>query len=31
MILVVKSGGEVALPEWREHFAAFAPGLECRW
>jgi len=31
MILVVKSGGEAALAEWREHFAEFAPGLECRW
>lgn len=31
MILVVKSGGEAALPEWRAHFAEFAPGLDCRW
>jgi len=31
MILVVKSGGEAALAEWRGHFAEFAPGLECRW
>ncbi len=31
MILVVKSGGEAALPEWRAHFAEFAPSLELRW
>ncbi|WP_332837290.1 2-hydroxyacid dehydrogenase [Neoroseomonas rubea] len=31
MILVVKSGGEAALPEWRAHFAEFAPGLDLRW
>jgi glyoxylate/hydroxypyruvate reductase A len=31
VILVVKSGGEAALPEWRAHFAEFAPGIECRW
>ncbi len=31
MILVVKSGGEQALAEWRAHFAEFAPGLEVRW
>ena len=31
MILVVKSGGEAAIPEWRAHFAEFAPGLEIRW
>jgi glyoxylate/hydroxypyruvate reductase A len=31
VILVVKSGGEAALPEWRAHFAEFAPWLELRW
>ncbi|NMJ42346.1 glyoxylate/hydroxypyruvate reductase A [Roseomonas sp. JC162] len=31
MILVVKSGGESALPEWRAHFAECAPDLELRW
>lgn len=30
MILVVKSGGAAALPEWRAHFAEFAPGLDVR-
>jgi glyoxylate/hydroxypyruvate reductase A len=29
--LLVKSGGEAAMPEWRAHFAEFAPGLEVRW
>lgn len=31
MILVVKSGGEEALPEWQACFAEVAPGLELRW
>ena len=31
MILVVKSGGEAALAEWRACFADHAPGLELRW
>lgn len=31
MILVVKSGGEQALPEWRACFAEVAPHLELRW
>lgn len=31
MILVVKSGGEQALPEWRACFAEVAPRLELRW
>lgn len=31
MILVVKSGGEQALPEWRACFAEVAPGLDVRW
>lgn len=30
MVLVVKSGGEAALPEWQAHFAEFAPGLDVR-
>lgn len=30
-ILLVKSGGEAALPEWQRHFAELAPGLEIRW
>ncbi len=30
-ILLVKSGGEEAVPEWRRHFAEFAPDLEVRW
>lgn len=30
-ILLVKSGGEAALPEWRRHFAECAPQLEVRW
>nr|WP_245216808.1 glyoxylate/hydroxypyruvate reductase A [Neoroseomonas nitratireducens] len=29
--MLVKSGGEGALPEWKAHFAEFAPGLELRW
>ncbi|MEO3471678.1 glyoxylate/hydroxypyruvate reductase A [Roseomonas sp. CAU 1739] len=31
MILVVKSGGEQALPEWRASFAEVAPDLDVRW
>ncbi|HWT09612.1 MAG TPA: glyoxylate/hydroxypyruvate reductase A [Roseomonas sp.] len=31
MILVVKSGGEQALPAWRACFAEVAPQLELRW
>lgn len=31
MLLVVKSGGEEALAEWRACFAEEAPGLEVRW
>lgn len=31
MIVVVKSGGERALPEWRACFAEVAPKLELRW
>lgn len=31
MILVVKSGGEKALPDWRACFAEVAPDLELRW
>jgi glyoxylate/hydroxypyruvate reductase len=30
-VLVVKSGGEAAMAEWRSCFAACAPGLEIRW
>ncbi|WP_043363520.1 glyoxylate/hydroxypyruvate reductase A [Belnapia sp. F-4-1] len=30
-VLVVKSGGEAAMAEWRDCFAACAPGLEVRW
>jgi len=30
-ILLVKSGGEAALPDWQRHFAAAAPGLDVRW
>lgn len=30
-ILLVKSGGEAALAEWRAHFAACAPDIEVRW
>jgi glyoxylate/hydroxypyruvate reductase len=29
--LLVKSGGEAALPDWRAHFAAFAPHIDVRW
>ncbi|UPY37446.1 glyoxylate/hydroxypyruvate reductase A [Sediminicoccus sp. KRV36] len=31
MILVVKSGGEAAVAEWRAGFAAHAPQLDVRW
>ena len=31
MILLVKSGGEAALPEWQAAFAACAPRLDVRW
>ena len=31
MILLVNSGGEAAVPEWRAMFAAVAPHLEVRW
>ena len=31
MILLVKSGGEAALPEWQAAFAACAPQLDVRW
>ncbi|MEJ1978953.1 MAG: hypothetical protein WDN49_25400 [Acetobacteraceae bacterium] len=31
MILLVNSGGEAAVPEWQEHFAAAAPSLDVRW
>lgn len=31
MILVVKSGGEAAVAEWREGFAAHAPHIDVRW
>ncbi len=30
-ILLVKSGGEAALPEWQRHIAPHAPGLSLRW
>jgi glyoxylate/hydroxypyruvate reductase A len=30
-ILLVKSGGEAAVPEWQRHFAEFAPEIEVRW
>ncbi|HZF77289.1 MAG TPA: glyoxylate/hydroxypyruvate reductase A [Acetobacteraceae bacterium] len=30
-VLLVKSGGEAAMPEWQAHFAEFAPGLDVRW
>jgi len=30
-VLLVKSGGETAVPEWRACFAECAPGLEVRW
>lgn len=30
-ILLVKSGGEAAMPDWIRHFGEFAPGLDVRW
>ncbi|HTC07362.1 MAG TPA: glyoxylate/hydroxypyruvate reductase A [Acetobacteraceae bacterium] len=30
-LLLVKSGGEVAFPEWQAHFATYAPHLAVRW
>jgi glyoxylate/hydroxypyruvate reductase A len=30
-ILLVKSGGEAAMPDWRRHFADLAPALDVRW
>ncbi len=30
-VLLVKSGGEAAVPEWQAHFAACAPELDVRW
>lgn len=30
-VLLVKSGGEKAVPEWQGHFAEAAPGLDVRW
>lgn len=30
-VLLVKSGGEAAFPEWRRHFAEAAPGLAVHW
>ncbi|MGX9965465.1 2-hydroxyacid dehydrogenase [Roseomonas sp. F4] len=29
--ILVKSGGEAAMPEWQRHFAEFAPDLDVRW
>ena len=29
--ILVKSGGERAMPEWQRHFAEFAPDLDVRW
>lgn len=29
--ILVKSGGEAAMPEWQRYFAEFAPALEVRW
>lgn len=31
MLMLVKSGGEAALPEWREAFAEADPRLDLRW
>jgi glyoxylate/hydroxypyruvate reductase A len=31
MIMLVKSGGEAAMPEWRALFAQYAPHLDVRW
>ncbi len=30
-LLLVKSGGEAAVPEWQRHFAEAAPHIEVRW
>jgi glyoxylate/hydroxypyruvate reductase A len=30
-VLLVKSGGEEAMPEWASHFAEHAPEVEVRW
>ena len=30
-MLLVKSGGEAAIPEWQAHFAQAAPGLAVHW
>ncbi|WP_372623805.1 2-hydroxyacid dehydrogenase [Falsiroseomonas sp.] len=30
-VLLVKSGGEAAMPEWQRHFAILAPDLDVRW
>ena len=30
-LLLVKSGGEAAVPEWRRHFADAAPHIDVRW
>ncbi len=30
-ILLVKSGGEAAIPEWQAHFSEFAPQVAVRW
>ncbi len=30
-VLLVKSGGEAAMPEWRRHIGEAAPGLDIRW
>ncbi|WP_439594672.1 2-hydroxyacid dehydrogenase [Falsiroseomonas sp.] len=29
--ILVKSGGEAAMPEWQRYFAEYAPGLAVRW
>ncbi|MBU8538016.1 2-hydroxyacid dehydrogenase [Falsiroseomonas tokyonensis] len=29
--ILVKSGGEAAMPEWQRYFADYAPGLDVRW
>jgi glyoxylate/hydroxypyruvate reductase A len=31
MILLVRTGGEASLPEWRALFAGLLPGLDVRW
>jgi len=30
-ILLVKSGGEAAMPDWQHHFAEFTPDIDVRW